>query len=92
MTMKEEIPYTALDKNGLTIGTGTIELNPITIVAEHAHLHPNRLKAPITKITITGNGNTITKKDLQSIAELWEETTDDQEGNVYVIYHRLAKH
>jgi hypothetical protein len=92
MTMKEEIPYTALDKNGLTIGTGTIELNPITIVAEHAHFHPNRLKAPITKITITGNGNTITKNDLQSIAELWEETTDDQEGNVYVIYHRLAKH
>ncbi len=90
--MKEEIPYTALDKNGLTIGTGTIELNPITIVAEHAHFHPNRLKAPITKITITGNGNTITKNDLQSIAELWEETTDDQEGNVYVIYHRLAKH
>lgn len=92
MTMKEEIPYIALDKNGLTIGTGTIELNPITIVAEHAHFHPNRLKAPITKITITGNGNGITKKDLQSIAELWEETTDDQEGNVYVIYHRLAKH
>jgi hypothetical protein len=92
MTMKEEIPYIALDKNGLTIGTGTIELNPITIVAEHAHFHPNRLKAPITKITITGNGNTITKNDLQSIAELWEETTDDQEGNVYVIYHRLAKH
>ncbi len=89
--MNQEIPYTALDKNGLTIGTGTIELNPITIVAEHAYFHPNGVRGPITKITISGEGNNITKKDVRNIAKMLQYTTDDQEGNVYLIYHR-AKH